>query len=129
VSATATYPVDFGRRLTSPTAPPAGRVRRIVRLLALAHDIERRVRSGELDDLAAVARAYGLTRARVTQITNLTLLAPVIQEEILAMGPVTVGRDSISERSLRAILAEPAWATQEETWRTLRCYVRSEGGR
>ena len=71
----------------------------------------------------------GLTRARVTQIANLTLLAPVIQEEILAMGPVTVGRDSISERSLRAILAEPAWATQEETWRTLRCYVRSEGGR
>jgi hypothetical protein len=95
-----------------PPAAPAGRVPRIVRLLGLAHHIERRVRSGELDDLAAAARAYGLTRARLTQITNLTLLAPAIQEEILAMGPVVEGRDGVSERRLRQIVAEPVWEGQ-----------------
>ena len=86
-------------------------------MLALAHDIERRVRSGELDDLATAARAYGLTRARVTQIVNLTLLAPAIQEEILALPRVTAGRDQITERTLRPIVAEPAWEVQLRSWR------------
>jgi hypothetical protein len=97
-------------------AAPAGRLPRIVRLLALAHHIERRVRSGELDDFAAAARAYGLTRARVTQIVNLTLLAPAIQEEILGMEPVAHGRDRISERGLRNVVAEPLWGRQLEDW-------------
>jgi hypothetical protein len=100
-----------------PPAPQVGRLPRIVRLLALAHDIERRVRSGELEDLAAAARAYGLTRARVSQIVNLTLLAPAIQEEILALEPVNVGRDAITERLLRPIAAEPIWERQLALWR------------
>jgi hypothetical protein len=102
-----------------PSPPPVGRLPRIVRLLALAHDIERRVRSGELDDFAAAARAYGLTRARVTQIVNLTLLAPTLQEEILAMGPVVEGRDTITERGLRAVVAEPTWSNQLRHWHGL----------
>jgi hypothetical protein len=85
----------------------------------LAHEIERRIRDGELDDLAHAARAFGLTRARVTQIVNLTLLAPAIQEEILAMPPVTTGRDQITERKLRSIVAEPVWGRQLARWRTL----------
>ena len=111
-------------------AAPAGRLPRIVRLLALAHHIERRVRSGELDDFAAAARAYGLTRARVTQIVNLTLLAPAIQEEILAMGPVTVGRDRITEKALRAVVAEPEWERQTTIWNSLdrRAGPRVTGG-
>jgi len=44
----------------------------------LAHEIERCVRAGELDDLAHAARVFGLTKARVTQIVSLTLLAPSI---------------------------------------------------
>jgi hypothetical protein len=103
-----------------PPAPQVGRLPRIVRLLALAHDIERRVRSGELEDLAAAARAYGLTRARVMQIVNLTLLAPAIQEAILEIGPVVQGRDTITERALRAIVVEPEWLSQLQPWRRLR---------
>jgi hypothetical protein len=106
----ATLTVALPRRV--PPRVSVGRVPRIARLLALAHDIERRVRSGELDDLAAAARAYGLTRARVTQIVNLTLLAPSVQEEILALPPVTYGRDVITERALRAIVAEAEWSMQ-----------------
>ena len=50
-----------------------------------------------------------MTRARVTQLVSLALLAPAIQEEILALPPVTTGRDVITERTLRPIVAEPVW--------------------
>src|SRR4030095_11623161 len=103
VNAAATMTVRLPRpSRPAPVATPR-RVPRGVRHLALAHEIERRIRVGELDDLAHAARAFGLTRARVTQITNLTLLAPAIQEAILALPPVTQGRDRITERTLRPI--------------------------
>jgi hypothetical protein len=95
----------------------------VARLLAFAHEIERRIRAGELDDLAHAARVLGLTRARVTQIANLALLAPEIQEEILAMPPVTRGREAVTERRLRRIVAEANWETQRELWS--RCQRRS----
>lgn len=97
--------------MTSP-----GRCLRVARLLAFAHDLDAQIRAGVYADLASAARAYGLTRARVTQIANLTLLAPAIQEEILAMPPVAVGRDPITERTLRPIVAEPVWERQVEMW-------------
>ena len=50
---------------------------RLARLLALAHRLEREVRAGNTD-LAGIARRYGLTRARVSQLQNLTLLAPAL---------------------------------------------------
>jgi hypothetical protein len=91
----------------------------VARHLALAHEIERRIRTGELDDLAHAARVFGVKRARVTQIVSLTLLAPAIQEEIFTLPPVTVGRDTITERTLRPIVAEPAWERQVALWQNL----------
>ena len=116
--ATATFTVAFRRssRLRVPPTTPSSRVPRVARHLALAHEIERRIRVGELDDLAHAAREFGLTRARVTQLVGLTLLAPTIQVEILAMPPVTVGRDRVTERSLRTIVAEPVWERQITIW-------------
>ncbi len=116
--APATFTVAFlqsghPRKPSTITAP---RVPRVARKLALAHEIERRIRAGEFVDLAHAARAFGLTRARVTQIVNLTLLAPQIQEEILAMPRVTIGRDPITERTLRPIVAEHLWGRQIELW-------------
>jgi len=124
VQATATVTITLQRsgrsrdRTGSWTSP--GRLPRVVRLLSFAHEIDRRVRAGELDDLAHAARVFGLTRARVTQLVNLTLLAPTIQEEILALPPVTVGRDPITERTLRPIVAEPVWERQMALWEQLR---------
>jgi hypothetical protein len=97
--------------------PSVVRAPRVARQLALAHEIERRVRAGVFEDLAHAARAFGLTRARVTQLVNLTLLAPSIQAEILAMPLVTVGRDPINERTLRPIVAEIVWARQFQRWK------------
>jgi hypothetical protein len=88
----------------------------VARFLAFAHDLDAQIRAGVYDDLADAARKLGLTRARLTQIVNLTLLAPAIQEEILAMPPVRVGRDPVTERTLRAIVAESVWERQIEAW-------------
>jgi len=91
--ATAVFTVAFGnssRPRTALTVPP-DRIPRVARQLALAHEIERRIRARELHDLAHAAQSFGLTRARITQIVNLTLLAPAVQAEILAMPPVTTG--------------------------------------
>ncbi|MCH7779999.1 MAG: hypothetical protein IH848_04070 [Acidobacteria bacterium] len=112
--------VDFGpERPQRRDVAPTGRVPRVTRLLALAHRIDGMIRSGELDDLADAARRLNLTRARVTQITNLLLLAPEIQDAILGLPLVTNGADSITERQLRPVVAEPDWNNQIKMWREI----------
>ncbi len=112
-----TYKVAF--RGEPAMVEPVGRVPRVARLLALAHRIDGMVRAGELDDLADAARRLGLTRARVSQITNLLLLSPEIQAEILDLPPVVNGRDPISERQLRGVVAESDWNRQLARWREI----------
>ena len=111
----ATYTVQF-ERAPKPEPEPKGRVPRVARTLALAHQIDRKIRAGELRDLAHAAEVLGLTRARMTQIMNLLLLAPEIQEEILDLPPVLEGRDPVTERQLRLIVAEPDWNHQQAMW-------------
>jgi ParB-like chromosome segregation protein Spo0J len=57
-------------------------------MLALAHTLEAAIAAGEFADRADVARHLGFTRARVTQLLDLTLLAPDIQEAVLALEAV-----------------------------------------
>lgn len=113
--ARSTYTVDFARRpAPRPTEATTGRVPRVVRLLALAHKVDDMIRAGKLKDLADAARACGVTRARMTQIMNLLLLAPEIQEQLLRWPPVTEGRDPVTERALRPVAAESAWERQRQ---------------
>ena len=95
---------------------PQETVPRIARLLALAHHIQKLVDTGQVRDLAEVARRGHITRARMTQIMNLLLLAPDIQEEMLFLAPTTVGADQITEHSLRPAIAEPSFAKQRDFW-------------
>ncbi len=112
-----TYTVAFaGKSPRRATQAATGRIPRVARMLALAHTIDAKIRAGKLRDLADAARAVGVTRARMTQIMNLLLLAPEIQEAILNLPLVTNGRDPISERALRRIVAEPDWNRQRELW-------------
>lgn len=92
---------------------------RVARLLAQAHDVEGRVQSGEFRDYADVARHHGLTRARLTQVMNLLLLAPDIQADVLALR-FSPGREPITERHLRQVLQSPVWTEQRAVWRRLR---------
>jgi len=52
--------------------------------LALAIKFQGMVDSGEVRDYADLARLGYVTRARITQVMNLLLLAPDIQEKILS---------------------------------------------
>ena len=110
-------------RLAPGTAPveaapaaPVGRVPRLARLMALAVRFEGLLAGGEVRDYAELARLGHVTRARVTQIMNLTLLAPDIQEAILHLPPVTAGRDPLKEWQVRPVAAEPLWARQRRMW-------------
>jgi len=113
VKVASTYQVSFEQPTRAPKLESMGRVPRVARLLALAHRIDGLIAAGELRDLADAARLLGLTRARVTQITNLLLLAPEIQEEILELRLVS-GRDTVTERHLRRVVNEPVWERQME---------------
>ncbi len=111
-SSTRTVTYEFRR--TEPV--PVGRVPRVTRLLALAHTIDGRIRSGEIREWAEAARLVGVTRARMTQIAKLLLLAPRIQESILTLANVTQGPDPVTERALRAAAAQVDWQRQEMPW-------------
>ena len=109
--------VDFSRkRPQRATVAPTGRIPRVTKMLALAHKIDAMVQAGAFRDYADAARRLRLTRARVSQITSLVLLAPQIQEAILDLPPVVNGRDPITERQLRVIVAEPDWNAQRDLW-------------
>lgn len=95
---------------------PAGRVPRLSRLMALAIRIEGLVRDGIISDYAAAAELGHVTRARMSQITNLLNLAPDIQEALLFLPPVESGRDPITERQFRSVLASSDWREQRSRW-------------
>lgn len=82
--------------------------------LALAHTIQRAIDAGEIRDQAGAARQLGTTRARVTQLLDLTLLAPRVQEEVFEM--IDVGRERVAGRALRVLLRYDSWAQQEAVW-------------
>ena len=83
----------------NPERPP-GRVPRIARLMALAIRFEQLIGAGEVADYAELARLGHVTRARMTQIMNLRLLAPDIQEQLLSLPQIEAGRDTIHVRML-----------------------------
>ena len=76
------------------------------RFLALGHAVEQAVANGELASNAEAARQLGITAARLSQIVQLTLLAPDIQERVL------MGQLLLSTRALRPIAQIPNWAEQ-----------------
>jgi len=98
-----------------PESPP--RVPRVARLLALAIRLEELVQRGEIADDAELARLGRVTRSRMAQIMGLLCLAPDIQEEILFLPSVEKGRDPVTERQLRAVVAEMEWGRKRGVWR------------
>ena len=104
---------------SAPSVAPVGRVPRISRLMALAIRFDEMLRRGEVKDLAELARLGHVTRARATQILNLTMLAPDIQEALLMLPAVERGRDAVKEWQVRPIAAEPVWGRQRRMWRDL----------
>ena len=96
-----------------------GNLPRISKLMALAIRFDGLVRRGEVRDYADLARLGYVTRARITQITNLLNLAPDIQEEILFLPRTVKGRDRLREKEVRPIAAVPHWSRQRKLWAKL----------
>ncbi len=92
-------------------APSRPRVPRITRLLALAIKFQDMIERREVRDYADIARLGHVTRARVTQIMNLLMLAPDIQVALLSSnGPVA----ALYERDLRPVANLTFWRDQRE---------------
>ena len=126
-----TYALDFctdrqGRRETkgfSSDRPlcggeaAGGSIPRIARLMALAIRFEGLLRTERIRDYAELARLGRVTRARMTQIMKLLLLAPDIQEQILFL-PLTKG---LNERNLRSIVNRIDWNEQRRMFQKITC--------
>ena len=109
------YSVDLGNRRAK-QKPPFGaqkakqtkwtRQQRIARLLVLAFHFEHLLCTGQAADLAELAKMTGVSRARISQIMDLVLLAPDIQEQILTCSIRLAAHD------LRRIAQIPEWKLQ-----------------
>jgi hypothetical protein len=98
------------------TVASAERVPRISRLLALAHRFQGMIDCGAVASMADLARLGRVSRARITQIMDLLLLAPDIQEELLYLPSAKSGRDAITLKQMRAVCAAVAWGEQRARW-------------
>lgn len=109
----------------APVPEPKGRVPRISRLMALAIKLERMLRAGEVPDVTELARITHVTQPRMSQILNLAMLAPDIQEAILFLPDVAKGKQPIHEKLLRPITSETDWAVQRKLWNSIIQYLSS----
>ena len=92
---------------------PTLHIPHITKLLALAHYYQKLIDEDGVKDYAEIARLTGTSRARITQIMNLTLLAPEIQEKILDLHEV---KSIKTERRIRMIAGIKLWKEQLELW-------------
>jgi hypothetical protein len=103
-----------GQPDSTPHAGSRPRIPRITRLMALAIKFQEIVERREVHDYADLARLGYVSRARLTQIMNLLLLAPDIQEEILGLN--SLGDDKTTERHMRSLVKVVAWDQQRREW-------------
>ncbi|PQO28519.1 hypothetical protein DTL21_28375 [Bremerella cremea] len=95
---------------------PQGRVPRVSKLLALAIHFQQLLDDRVVADQSDLAWLSQVTQPRITQIMNLLMLSPEIQEEILQLPKVVEGKDPIHEKLLRPIAAEVCFRKQFELW-------------
>jgi hypothetical protein len=84
--------------------------------MALAIRLEQLLQSGVVADAAALARLGHVSRARLTQILNLRLLAPDLQEALLFWPRLEHGREPLVLRDLQPLAAMLDWSEQRHWW-------------
>ncbi len=112
-------PAAKARKQEIPVIPAGGRIPRISRIMALAIHLKHLVDQGQMRSFSEIAGLGHVSRARVTQIMDLNMLAPDIQEDILFLPPMEKNRDPWSERNIRAITYEMCWDEQRKLWKEL----------
>ncbi len=116
-------PIQRRTKATTISRRRAEQFPRIVKLLVLAYQIQQAIDEGRAKDYVAVSHQLCVTRARITQVMNLLLLAPDIQATILTE-PSRVHR--LSERQLRPITEEPEWRKQADMFTELLAHAKAE---
>ena len=92
---------------------------RVSRLLALALRLDELVRAGVVPDYATLAELAHVSRARISQIVNLLVLAPDIQEALLLLPRTERGRDPIHLHQLQPLAAILDWGQQRKRWQAM----------
>jgi hypothetical protein len=85
--------------------------------LVLAYQIEEALCEDKAKDLYQIAGWLGMTYTRIKQITNLLLLCPEIQKEILLSNTGKIRQ--LTERKIRDIAKEIDWQKQLSAWNNL----------
>jgi hypothetical protein len=96
--------------------PALERIPRISRYIALAIHFEELISKGIVTDFADLARLGHVSRARVTQIMNLRLLASCIQEKLLLDFEVS---KRCQFAKIQALTAQKDWRKQVQIWHQL----------
>ncbi len=99
--------------------PTPGRLPRITKMMALAIRLDHLIKSGQVTDQAELARVGHVSRARLTQIMDLNLLCPEIQEQILTTADCQSKLCDVNERELRRLVAKLNWKDQRALWSNL----------
>lgn len=110
-------------KLPSPNAQPTiekprdPSVSPAARNLALAHRLDQLIQQGLIADYTAAARLLGVSQPRLTHLMSMLLLAPQIQDAILA-GTIAPGDKALRKlarvadwREQLALVAKPALAS------------------
>jgi hypothetical protein len=88
-------------------------------MMALAIRLDHLIKSGQVTDQAELARVGHVSRARLSQILDLNLLAPKIQESVLSGSA-----PPLLEKELHAIVRNYCWEQQNRVWIQL-CQTKS----
>ncbi|MCY2976990.1 MAG: hypothetical protein NTW52_20235 [Planctomycetota bacterium] len=104
---------------TQPEQPTPVRLPRITKMMALAIRLDHLIKSGQVSDQAELARVGHVSRARLTQIMDLNLLAPEIQEQILTVDEYKEKLIKVPEREFRLLASALNWKEQRIRWSDL----------
>ena len=106
-------------RSETTTAPLSPALPRITRLMALAIKLDGLMRGPEAPSNSELAKIGRVSRSRITQILNLLLLAPDLQERLLFLAPAVKGRQRVCESKIRKLTAEYDWELQRARFERL----------
>jgi len=97
-------------------AVPKRSANRLSRLMALAIRFEDMLRCGEVADYSELAVRYGVDRSRVSRVMHLRLLAPDLQELLLAASAVP---ESLCLKHVMPVCKIASWNMQRKRFKKL----------
>jgi hypothetical protein len=87
----------------------------LARRMAMAIECKRLIESGTVADAAEMARIAGVTRARMTQVLDLNLLAPDLQERLLFLNKNV----KVNPRTVAKVSRVRSWGEQRNLAKTV----------